>query len=320
MNDVSALGFGRLMDVQVREAWQHEAHHLTPWLAANLDRLSEVIGIPLELEDTEVRVENFAADIIARDPMLDRRVLVENQLEVSDHTHLGQILTYLAGLEASVIVWVAPSFREAHLSAIRWLNQHTVEPFAFFAVRLRVVRIGDSPLAPLFDVLERPNDWDRHLQESVRAASTAPSEVVQKRKTFWTHMVDRFPSEAERGPAGAASTRQRSLDPLGAVIVQYLAKESVGLFVRPPRGGTFASLVEKLAPYRAVVEARLGTQLENEFENWLLLSNLKIDTDDRANWDRMADWLHQEADRYEAVLRELLPASAAVDTPPSEMV
>ena len=108
---------------------------------------------------------------LANNPVDGSRVLIENQLESTDHTHLGQILTYLAGLEAQTVIWAAREFREPHLSAIRWLNTHTTDEFAFFAVKVRVVRIGDAPslVAPLFEVLERPNDWDRRVSIRERA-------------------------------------------------------------------------------------------------------------------------------------------------------
>lgn len=112
-----------LKDVAPREVWEHEARDFTPWLAENLERLSQAIGIPdLELEGTEVQVEQFAADIVAVDPTDGSRVLIENQLAASDHDHLGKILTYLAGVQAHTVVWVAPHFEEAHRSAVRWLS------------------------------------------------------------------------------------------------------------------------------------------------------------------------------------------------------
>lgn len=161
------IRFGRLEDLPLRDAWKHEAHQFTPWLADNIDHLSEVIGIPLELTGTEVAVETFSADILARNPMDDSIVLIENQLETTDHTHLGQIMTYLAGLDAQTVVWIAPAFREPHLSAIRWLNEHTSDGFSFFAVKARVVRIGDSPYAPIFEVLEKPDFWQRQLSGEI---------------------------------------------------------------------------------------------------------------------------------------------------------
>ena len=155
------MEFSELKDVPLREAWPHEANDFTPWLADNLHRLSQAIGVDLELEGTEVSVEGFSADILARIPSDNSMVVIENQLENTDHTHLGQVLTYLAGLEAQTVIWIAREFQGPHLSAIRWLNSHTVDPFAFFAVKVRAVRIGDAPapVAPLFEVLERPNDW-----------------------------------------------------------------------------------------------------------------------------------------------------------------
>ena len=165
--------FGRLEPVDLRTAWKHEALNFTPWLTENLDRLSQAIGIEMSLEDTEVKIDRFSADILARNAQDDSLVLIENQLDWSDHTHLGQILTYLAGLQAQSVIWVASGFEEAHLSAIRWLNEHTAEPFAFFAVRVGVVRIGASPMAPVFEVIERPLEWDR-AGEGHRAGTSRP--------------------------------------------------------------------------------------------------------------------------------------------------
>lgn len=121
---------GTLEAVDVRQAWRHEAQDFTPWLAANLDRLASVLGVELECEDTEVRVGPYRADIVARIPQDDSRVLIENQLGDADLRHLGQLLAYLAGLEAKMVIWVATGFDEAHRSAIRWLNEHTADPFA----------------------------------------------------------------------------------------------------------------------------------------------------------------------------------------------
>ena len=110
---MSEVIFGRLTDLLPREAWKHEAIAFTPWLAENIDQLSEVIGVPLELTGTEMAVESFSADILARNTEDGTIVLIENQLEVTDHTHLGQIMTYLAGLEAQTVIWIAPRFRGA---------------------------------------------------------------------------------------------------------------------------------------------------------------------------------------------------------------
>ena len=296
--------FASLDTVPLREAWMHEALHFTPWLAANLDRLAQAIGIPLELTGTEAGVGPFSADILARNPMDDSVVLIENQLEASDHTHLGQIMTYLAGLKSHTMVWVAPTFREEHLSAIRWLNEHTVDPFAFFAVRLRVVRIADSPFAPLFEVIERPNNWDRNVAEQKREAEGNRTEIGQRRFAFWSHFCARHPGDY--GP-DAASSRWLHLPGTDAKLVQYLAQKSVGVFVRPDRGGDAGALRDTLAPYAEALAQRLVAGFGDG--KYLLGRDLMIDTHNRANWDRMADWLDEQGQLTRAAFTEILGAS-----------
>ena len=235
-------------------------------------------------------------------------MLIENQLEHGDHGHLGQILTYLTGLRAQTIVWVAADFREEHLSAVNWLNQNTVDPFAFFAVRLRVVRIANSPYAPLFEVIERPNGWDRRVQETTREAreSGALSGLGQFRLAFWTHVVNRRPDEAALSPAGADSNRSRSVRGGEVVLVQYLAQNEVGLFLRPPRRGDPSRAAQKLQAVEERLASRLGRPLGDPKGRYFFLSKIQVDSRDRANWDRMADFLADEANRYIQVLGDVM--------------
>jgi hypothetical protein len=293
--------FGSLADVPLREAWSHEAHRFTPWLAANLDRLSQAIGIPLELTGTEIRVGTFSADILARNPTDDSVVLIENQLEGSDHTHLGQIMTYLAGLDTHTMVWVAPHFREEHLSAIKWLNEHTVDPFAFFAVQLRVVRIGDSPLAPLFEVLERPNNWDRQVAQKKRTAEGDLSELGQHRLAFWTHLCERHPWF---GKPDAASSHWVELPGTEAVAVQYISKNGVGIFVRPRRGRSMEELGRELEPYLEGLSQELGASPGGSAS--FLSQSFKADARDRGSWDAMSDWLDERTRAYQAAFGRLM--------------
>ncbi|HRD78059.1 MAG TPA: hypothetical protein PK264_19315 [Hyphomicrobiaceae bacterium] len=302
--------FGTLDTVPLTEAWAHEAHAFTPWLAENLALLSDAIGIPLELTDTEVAVESFAADIIARNPQDESVVLIENQFKPSDHGHLGQIMTYLAGLGASTIVWIAPSFREPHLSAIRWLNEHTEEPFAFFAVQIKVVRIGTSPMVPLFDVIERPNHWDRKVQETARERKAPTTDLGNFRREFWAHMLSRHPSEGDPAKPYAASSRWRDLPELKLAVVQYIAKGGPGIFIRCPRGGDDEAAAELLDPYEQKLESLLDASINAGNPRYLFIKQLRLDATDNANWDRIADWLHKEADRYEAAIKNVLGGTA----------
>jgi hypothetical protein len=296
------IEFGTLEYVEARSGWTHEALHFTPWLADNLDRLSKAVGIPLLKEDTEVGVGRYAADILARDPE-GRAVLIENQLEVSDHRHLGQILTYLTGLKAELIIWVAPEFREEHLSAILWLNENTKEPFAFFAVRLRVVQIGDSPLAPLFEVIARPNNWDRQIQQ-IAQASGEVSERVEFQRTFWTHFRNQYPDSLNDALGGGGSSLWRKISDTDFVVARWLAGNGVGVFVRGGRGLATEAVVERLRPHEEFLQDRLGIGLTNRA--YPLLKRLDIDMTKEANWPEAAAWLNQTTETYAAILAGVL--------------
>lgn len=297
---------GSLVEVDLREAWNHEAHSFTPWLAEHLEVLSAQIGMPLELEGIEVAVDTFSADILARNTDDDSLVLIENQLEGTDHAHLGQIMTYLAGLETHTVIWIAASFREAHLSALKWLNEHTVEPFAFFAVRVRAVRIGESPIAPIFEVLSRPNHWERKLQ-SIAQETRPMSAIGQFRKEFWTHYLNRFPDELVHESLKGVSARWRKLAALDLIIVLYLAKDGVGIFIRGAKtNADAADVANDLGPYIDLLTERLGVGLGTSNQGYFFMSKRKAITTQKELWDELSDWLHQRADSYEAALYEIM--------------
>jgi hypothetical protein len=177
---------GRLRTVELREVWESEPYAFTPWLAQeeNLQFLAETIGVAgLELIQTEHAVDIFSADIVARATDTGQTVLIENQIEQSDHRHLGQVLTYAAGLEAAIIIWIVRKFSEGHRAAIDWLNHITVQEFAFFGVEVEAVRIGDSDPAPRFNVVTRPNDWAREVKAASKQADLTPQNLAHY--AFW---------------------------------------------------------------------------------------------------------------------------------------
>jgi len=300
---------GRLVEVDVREAWRHEAQDFTPWLAENLEALGEAIGIPLELKDTEVAVDNFAADIQAIDERDGSVVLIENQLGKTDHAHLGQILTYLAGLNAQTVVWIAAAFQEAHLSAIRWLNDHTADDFAFFAVRLRLVRIGDSPLAPVFDVLAKPSGWERALREkSARQKYSAESERYFE---FWTFYLERHPQAKEDGvkPYRFPSVYTELLD--GKIIIGISAGKQAGVFVRS-QWGDLETARKLLAPHLEELANRLGARIFQHHKNGVVLAEYRpLSIERREDWPKVADWLEERRQAYKKALLEVLSEGSA---------
>lgn len=151
----------------LRSVWPHEANDFTPWLSSNIDLLSGALGIDdIEVLGLEEPVGSFSLDILGREAGTGRIVIVENQLEPSDHRHLGQVLTYAAGLDAKIVVWVSPEIRDEHREAVHWLNAQTGDEVGFFAVQVELWRIGDSPLAPRFNVVAEPSEFQKNLQHT----------------------------------------------------------------------------------------------------------------------------------------------------------
>jgi hypothetical protein len=177
---------GKLERISLRKAWAHEAGEFTPWLAQadNLTLLAESLGLnELELAGIEHPVGDFKVDILCSDD--GGKVIIENQLAKTDHTHLGQILTYAAGVGARKVIWVAESFRTEHVAAFEFLNQHTTDELDFFAVEIELWRIGESPMAPSFNVVVKPNDWAKTGQQNAKAAATM-TPTKQRQLKFWT--------------------------------------------------------------------------------------------------------------------------------------
>ena len=286
------MEFARLSDTNPRDAWPDEARDFTPWLVDNIDHLSEALDLDLEATDSEVAVDSFSADVVATDSRTGERVLIENRLESSDHRHLGQVLTYLAGLDAKTVVWIAPRFREEHCSAIRWLNTNTPEKFAFFAVRLRVVRIGDSPFAPVFEIIEKPNTWERRLGTRVTAAE---SELTRLRQRFWDRYLQKYPGTFD--PARTSSVWLPLLADGSVVLSMFVANKTSGMFIRGPRGTDAKAVGTYLAKHQEVLEEAFGpSQPSRGGYHYLTSIDIPLTTQER--WDELIDWMDAQQKKY----------------------
>lgn len=183
------MKLGKLKKLDLRDHWKHEALHFTQWLAEseNLEQLGDEVGLDIDLIQTEAGVGKFSVDILAEEETTGKKIVIENQLEATDHAHLGQILTYAAGIEAEYIIWVVRDVRDEHRQAIEWLNEHTDEKINFFLVRIELWQIGNSDPAPKFMIVSRPNDWTK----SVRGTGKAESELTDTKLwqlEFWQQL------------------------------------------------------------------------------------------------------------------------------------
>jgi hypothetical protein len=312
---------GRLEPVDPREAWSSEAGHFTPWLALpeNVELLGNAIGFELEVEAQEKSVGPFRADILCRNTLDGSWVLIENQLERTDHTHLGQLLTYAAGLDAVTIVWIARKITEEHRAALDWLNRATHDTINFFGLEIELWRIGNSPLAPKFNVVSQPNDWAQRVHEaSVGISNEGATPRRQQQLLFWTQLRE-------------YAQRRKSVLKFQKPLPQHwttLAIGRTGFFmiatVNMQDGEVSAQLVlssprakaefRELQKQRAEIECLAGLQFE-----WRELPDRhqsRVDMrrsatpEDQATWPELFAWL---VDRLEVIHRVLGPRVKALE-------
>ncbi len=174
------MKLSKLEKVDLREVWKHEALDFTSWLAMpeNLELLSDEIGIDISLIQTEASVGNFNVDILAEEDNTGRKIIIENQLESTDHDHLGKIITYASGFDAEILVWIVKNVRDEHKQAIDWLNEHTDSNINIFVIQMEVWKISDSPYAPKFHVVAQPNDWAKAIK-TVTHSELSDTKIMQ---------------------------------------------------------------------------------------------------------------------------------------------
>lgn len=184
------VSLGKIEKLDVRDVWSREDQDFTPWLAENLSLLGEALGMDIELEEREAPVGRLSLDILAREVGSDRPVIIENQLEQTDHTHLGQLLTYAACYDANVVVWIARKFNDQHRAALDWLNERTSDETSFFAVAVELWRIDGSRPAVNFNLVSTPNEWRRDSTTTGVLSSRGASEIGERYRDYWQGLID----------------------------------------------------------------------------------------------------------------------------------
>jgi len=184
------LNLSRLKKVDLRKAWEHEAYDFTEWLAdeENIEILGDEIGIEISVLETEASVGRFSVDILAEESNEGNDIILENQLEKTNHDHLGKIITYAAGVEADIVIWIVKESQEEHQKAVQWLNESTTNEISFFLVQIELWQIDDSNYAPKINVIEKPNYWSKEVKSSIESAKLTDTKKMQL--DFWTGLKE----------------------------------------------------------------------------------------------------------------------------------
>ena len=293
----------------LRSIWPHEANDFTKWLADehNLAKLGEEIGIELELEERESSVGNFNVDLYAKEEGTGRKVIIENQLEETDHDHLGKLITYASGKGAEVVVWVVKRARDEHRQAIEWLNQHTDTDLGFFLVEIELWQIDDSAIAPKFSVIERPNDWGKQMKSVAGLNNTEQIQLA-----FW----QKFNDKMNASPDFTKHFKTRKAQPQNWYDVSVGSSEyhlcftasiqkkhmSCGIYIPDNK-----ELFHLFEAHKAEFEAQFGKGIEwGEASKATRINIFKsFDVSDQEQWTTAYAWYLENAIKFKLIAKSI---------------
>jgi hypothetical protein len=313
------MSLGRLEKIDLRDIWKTEDQDFTPWLAReqNISLLADALGLELEVEAQEKEVGPFRADILCKDIRNDSWVLIENQLERTDHRHLGQLITYAAGLKAVTIVWVAANFTEEHRAALDWLNTVTDDDFRFFALEVELWRIGDSPAAPKFNIVSKPNEWSKTVGAATRRIEAeALTDTKQMQLAFWEQLhaeLQSHPRIKTQKPRPQHWTNipiGRSGMRLGAILNSREERIGVELYMGDENALAY---FRELETDKSEIERELGIApfwmaLPDKKASRIILYKQACPLDKEDQWPEYRAWLTQRLEDFDRVFRPRVKA------------
>lgn len=303
------MNLGKLQQVNLRDYWKHEALDFTNWLAReeNLDLLSDEIGIDIVLKETEASVGRFNVDILAIEDNSDRLIVIENQLEQTDHDHLGKIITYASGFDAEIIIWIVKDVRDEHKQAIDWLNEHTNDKINFFVIKMELWRIDDSAPAPKFHIVSKPNNWAKALKSS-SSQPAKESKLKMLQLDFWTEFsvyLDNNKSTLRTRKPNPQHWYDMSLGSskahLSLTIVSQSKSMTTGVYI-PDNKELYHRLEEK----KEEIEREFGCALEwfpleQKKASRIYFSKEDIDVYDTTRWGEYFEWLKTHSEKIQKV-------------------
>lgn len=305
---------GRLEKVELKHAWKTEAGDFTPWLATpeNIELLGEAIGIDLEVEAQEKSVGPFRADILCKDTITSHWVLIENQLTRTDHTHLGQLLTYAAGLNAVSIVWISERFTDEHRATLDWLNEITDERFNFFGLEVELWRIGDSAVAPKFNIVCKPNNWTKSVSTAagnIASGELTPAKALQL--DYWTSFSEYLIKNSKVIKPQKPLPQHWTNFAIGrsgvclSALVNTTEKDKRITVALSLNDGDAKSRFETLISQKDEIQTEIGEELEwrenpGKKESGIWLKN-PVDPSDKSQWPVQHRWLKEKLELFHKV-------------------
>src|SRR5579864_5601120 len=306
---------GKLERQSLSDVWPNEAQYFTPWLAQNenIALLASTLGLlDLQVQNTEVGVGPYRADIVCKDAD-EALVLIENQVVQTDHRHLGQLLTYAAGLEAATIIWIAEDFSDQHRAALDWLNEITGEKFNFFGVEIQLWRIGSSAIAPMFNVVSQPNGWAKAVREQ---GTGQESSTAQANLEFWSilsKMLDDRKSVVRLRTPAAKYWRHFSLGHPGALLVGINSMEHdfsrIYLRLMGQQKNAYFHLLHD--NYKDQIESKIAQpvkwrELPNNNQSQIVVERASKPSDP-STWPELSAWFADTLETMATTFKQLLP-------------
>ena len=269
------MQLGKLKEISLREVWEHEQYDFSAWLASeeNITELGDTLDLAITNIETEKFVGNYRCDILCKDEITGKTVLIENQLEPTNHEHLGKIITYASGLDASVIIWIVETARSEHASAVEWLNKHTDDELSFFLIEVHAYTIGDSAPAPMFKIIEKPNDFVKTVRDISKKGDLNESQI--NRLEFWNTFNEAIEKRGRPFNKRKANTDHwynvainSSQCDISIDLVNREHKIRVGIWIRDNK-----PLYDKFHEHKNEIENSFGATL-----TWNRLDNKKAST------------------------------------------
>ena len=319
----------QLTPVDLSEVWETEPQHFTPWLAQeeNLTRLGETLGIDLELEAQEINIGRFRADLLCKNTDDDSLVLIENQLAPTDHTHVGQLLTYAAGIDASTVIWIARTFQQEHRAMLDWQNRITDERYRFFGVEVKVWQIEDSARAVQFDVVSSPNNWSRGVSRDTRRAATQElSESQQRHIRYWAGLREYMSNKDSSVNCPAPTKRSYlgfSIGRGGFFMRAWLTSSTkeirVWLYMRGDDAKAYFHLLKEQQEeiHNEIGETLEWNELPDQESSRICLNKGNTDPLDEDDWPHQYEWFTAKLEKFNDVFRERIRGLNAADWDPS---